>query len=83
MSIVISKHAKKQIEKRGIAQTDVIEALENGEKIFEERNSRFGLKKYNKLRIGPEDIVVVWFYNKKNEKEVITVYWRKKGDWYG
>lgn len=83
MPIAIPKHARKQMEKRGIEETDAVEALENGETIFKEVNHRFGLKRYNKLRVGSEDLVVVWFYNKNNEKEIVTVYWRKRGIWDG
>ena len=81
--IIISGHARKQMEIRGISEIDVIAAIENGDLIFKEKNHRLGLKRYSKLKMDFDDLTVVWFYNKTDQKEVITVYWRRRGDWYG
>lgn len=72
----IPPHARKQLAKRGINEADAIENVEGGEIIIEEVNGRFGLKKYSKMRGLERDLIVVWFFNKKGEKEVVTAYWR-------
>jgi len=76
--VVISKHARRQLEKRGLSEIDIAEALDKGEMIFSERNSRFGIKHHSKADFPNNKLVVVWFWNKKQEKEVVTVFWRKK-----
>ena len=78
MQIVIPKHAEQQMEKRGISRIELLEAIEFGELIFEEKNHRFGLKKYSKLKTEKDDLIAVWFYNKKNQIQVVTTYWRRK-----
>jgi hypothetical protein len=76
--IKISKHASQGMKKRGVSGIDLMECLEHGEVIMEEINGRFGLKKYSKL-IGKEsDLIVIWFFNKKGDKEVVTAYWRRR-----
>lgn len=82
MAVIISKHARKQMAVRGITDLDVLQAIEAGELIFKEVNHRFGLKKYTKLPMEKDDLIVVWF-SKGEEIHVVTVYWRRKGDWYG
>ena len=72
----IPPHARKQLAKRGINETDAIETVEKGEIIMEEVNGRLGLKKYSKMRCFARDLIVIWFFNKKGEKEVATAYWR-------
>lgn len=74
----IPRHAKRQIEKRGILLEDVEEAVEHGEIIMEEMNHRFGLKKFSKLEGLASDLIVVWQWNKRDEKEVVTAYWRRR-----
>jgi len=66
------------MKKRGIEEADVSHAVENGEILFEEHDRRFGHKRYSCLRGFSRDLVVVWFVNKKGEKEVATTYWRRK-----
>jgi hypothetical protein len=79
--IVIPQHARQQMDKRGIDEMEVIEAIKNHEVIFEERNGRFGVKKYSKLPFGSKSLIVVWFINKSHDEEVITAYWRRNKTW--
>ncbi|MBD3255418.1 MAG: DUF4258 domain-containing protein [Candidatus Lokiarchaeota archaeon] len=79
--VLITKHAKKQLIKRGITENEVIEAIKNHEVIFEEINSRFGIKKYSKIPLGLKSLIVVWFINKNDKEEVITAYWRRNKKW--
>ncbi len=79
--IVILKHAQEQIRKRGIDEMEVVEAIKNYEVIFEEKNGRFGVKRYSKLPLGAKSLIVVWFVNKANNEEVITAYWRRNKSW--
>ncbi|HLD48820.1 MAG TPA: DUF4258 domain-containing protein [archaeon] len=74
--IVIPKHAIKQMKKRGISDIDVIEAIERGDIVIEEANGRFGTKKYSKMKCLLDDMIVIWFFNKKGDKVVVTAYWR-------
>lgn len=74
----IAGHARRQIEKRGILLEDIEEAVEHGEVIIEEMNHRFGLKKFSKLEGLASDLIVIWHWNKRDEKEVITAYWRRR-----
>lgn len=76
--IKIPRHAKQRIEKRRISKIDIIECLEHGEVIMEEVNGRVGLKKYSKLEGKESDLIVIWFFNKKDDKEVVTAYWRRR-----
>ena len=76
--VVISEHAKKQIGKRGITEEEVADIVEHGEVTHEERDDRFGTKKHCRLDCGGAYLVVIWFYNRKGEKEVATVFWRRK-----
>ena len=64
------------MNKRGVSEEEVREVLEHGELLFTEIDKRFGVKKYSGLWLGKERLVVVWYHNKKDEKEVITIYWR-------
>jgi hypothetical protein len=75
--IIIPPHARKQMEKRGIDEVDVIETVRSCEIIFEQINERFGVKKYSKLPLGFKSLIVVWYVNKNGEEEVITTYWRR------
>ena len=79
--VIISKHAKEQLVKRGITENEVIEAIKHCEIIFEETNARFGIKKFSKFPLGMKSLIVVWFINKSNEEEVITAYWRRNRKW--
>ena len=74
--VKIPSHTRKQLMKRGISETDAIETVERGEIIIEEINGRFGLKKYSKMHGLAQDLIVIWFFNKKVEKEIVTAYWR-------
>jgi len=74
--VKIPQHAKNQLVKRGINEIDVIETVEGGKIIIEEINGRFGLKKYSRMRGLARDLIVAWFFNKKEEKEIVTAYWR-------
>lgn len=74
--IKIPLHAMNQMTKRGISETDVIETIEKGEIIIEEINSRVGLKKYSMMHCLAHDLIAIWFFNKRGEKEVVTAYWR-------
>ena len=76
--VVISKHAKKQLEKRGLIEADVIEALEKGEEIYDQINSRLGKKIYSSVDVGANSLIAVWFWNRGGEKQIVTVYWRRK-----
>jgi|GEM_PF-5115880 hypothetical protein len=76
--IKITRHARQGMEKRGISEIDIIECLEHGEVIIEEINGRVGLKKYSKLEGKKSDLIVIWFFNKKDDKEVVTAYWRRR-----
>jgi hypothetical protein len=69
------------MEKRGIDEIEVEETIKNYEVIFEERNGRFGVKKYSKLPFGLKSLIVVWFINENAEEEVITAYWRRNKSW--
>ena len=75
---MIPRHAREQIEGRGISLDSVENAAEKGELFFSETNHRFGTKKYSLLKVGEDTLVVVWFWNKNREKEVVTAYWRKR-----
>ena len=79
--VIIPPHARQQMNKRGIDEMEVIEAVKNYEVIFEEKNGRFGTKKYSKLPLGTRSLIVVWFINKAHEEEVITAYWRRNKTW--
>ncbi len=79
--VTIPKHARDQMEKRGIDEAEVIETIKNGEIIFEEHNGRMGTKKYSKLPLGMKSLIVVWLVNENNEEEVITTYWRRNTLW--
>lgn len=74
----IPRHARKEMNKRRIDEIDVIECLEHGEVITEEKNGRFGLKRYSKLKGMESDLIVIWFFNKNDDKEVVTAYWRRR-----
>lgn len=76
--VVIPKHARKQMEKRGINEFEAIEVIKNGEIIFSEINERLGTKNYSKIDLGNKSLVAVWFWNKKGEEELVTIYWRKR-----
>jgi hypothetical protein len=76
--IKIFKHARQGMDKRRISEIDIMECLEHGEVIIEEINGRFGLKKYSKLEGKESDLIVIWFFNKKGDKEVVTAYWRRR-----
>ncbi len=75
--IIILPYVRKQMEKRGIDELDVIETVKSCEIIFEQINERFGVKKYSKLPLGFKSLIVVWYVNKNGEEEVITTYWRR------
>lgn len=75
--IIIPPHARKQMEKRGIDEVDVIETVRSCEIILEQINERFRVKKYSKLPLGFKSLIVVWCINKNGEEEVITTYWRR------
>jgi len=79
--VIIPDHTKLQMERRGIDEREVIETVKNCEVIFEERNKRFGVKRYSKLPLGFKSLIVVWFINEKGEEEVITAYWRRNRKW--
>lgn len=80
--VIISEHAKEQLMKRGITESEVVEAIKNCEVIFEETDPRFGTKKYSKFPLGLKSLIVIWFINKNNEEEeVITAYWRRNRKW--
>ena len=79
--VIILKHAKEQLVKRGITENEVVEAIKNCEIIFEVTDARFGTTKYIKFPLGLKSLIVVWFYNKNNEDEVITAYWRRNRKW--
>ena len=79
--VIIPKHAKDQMEKRGITENEVIETIKNCEIIFEEIDERFGTKIYSKLPLGMKSLIVVWYINKKGEEEVVTAYWRRNRKW--
>jgi len=79
--VLIPKHAKDQMEKRGITENEVVETIKNCEIIFEETYERFGIKKYSKLPLGMKSLVIVWFVNKTGEEKVITAYWRRNRKW--
>lgn len=72
------EHAKKQMAARGIEKFDVLSAIKNYPVIFEEKNGGFGTKYYSKLPGIGRDLIVIWFWNKKGEEEIITAYWRRK-----
>lgn len=74
--VKIPPHARKQLAKRGINEIEAIETVKGGEIIIEEVNGRFGLKKYSKMHGTLQDLIVIWFFNKNGEKEVVTAYWR-------
>ncbi|MEW5955435.1 MAG: DUF4258 domain-containing protein [Candidatus Micrarchaeota archaeon] len=76
--MIVPRHAREQMRKRGIGEAEVSEALKSGSVVFEEVNGRFGTKKYTAMGFGDRDLVVVWFRNKTDEEEVVTVYWRRK-----
>lgn len=76
--MILPPHARRQMAKRGVSESDVREALEHGEVIIEEVNQRFGLEKFSKLSGLLSDLIVIWRYNKNGEKQVITAYWRRK-----
>lgn len=75
--VLISKHAIKQMEKRGVYESDVIACINDGEVTFAQENGRFGVKYYGKLKGLTADLIIVWRF-RKSEKEVITVYWRNR-----
>ncbi len=79
--VFIPKHARDQMEKRGIDEAEVIETIQNGEIAFEEQNGRMGTKKYSRLPLGMKSLIVIWFVNENNEEEVITAYWRRNKKW--
>ncbi len=79
--VIIPKHASDQMERRGIDEAEVNEAIRNGEFVFEEQNDRMGLKKYSKLPFGMKSLIVIWFVNENDEEEVITAYWRRNKKW--
>ena len=79
--VIISQHAKDQLEKRGITESEVIETIMNCKIIMEEKDARFGIKKYSKLPLGLKSLIVIWFINDKHEEEVITAYWRRNRKW--
>lgn len=76
--IKISKHKKKRMKERGVDETDITNALESGDVMFEELNGRFGTKRYSKLEGLMRDLIVIWFMNEDDEKEVVTIYWRRR-----
>ena len=75
--VIISKHTRRQMEKRGISEEEVIETVKNCDIIFEEKNDRMGKKRYSKLPLKLKSLIVIWFINKNGEEEVITAYWRR------
>lgn len=77
MRVIISKHARRQMEKRGVYEQDVAACVIDGEEVFEQQNGRFGVKHYSKLKGAMSDLIVVWRF-KKLDKEVVTVYWRSR-----
>ena len=77
-SIVMPAHARKQAEKRGISEGEVIEAFKKGEIIFSEKNGRFGTKNYSKIELYSGSIVCVWFGDEKGRKRAVTAYWRRR-----
>ncbi len=79
--VLIPQHAKEQMEKRGITESEVVESIKNCEVIFEEKGERFGTKKYSKLPLGMKSLIIIWYVNKSGEEEVITVYWRRNKKW--
>ena len=75
--VIISKHTRRQMEKRGITEEEVIETLKNCNVIFEEKNDRIGLKRYSKLPFKLKSLIVIWFVNRSEEEEIVTAYWRR------
>lgn len=82
LRITIPSHAKKQITKRGLLEDEVKRCIQFGEIAFEEIDERFGKKFASKIDFGNQYLFVIWKYNKKDEIEIITAYWRKK-KWSG
>jgi len=74
--VKISGHARKEMLRRGIEEEMVVRAIESGRRVMEERNGRFGVKRYSGLELQDKMLMVVWFYDENDEKHVVTVYWR-------
>ncbi len=75
--ILLHAHVRKQMEKRGISENDVREAVEHGDVIIEEHDPRFGLKRYSKTSGIEGDLIVIWFYTKTGDQHIVTAYWRR------
>ncbi|MEK6921692.1 MAG: DUF4258 domain-containing protein [Nanoarchaeota archaeon] len=76
--MIISDHAKEEMEASGITEEEVKACLENGEleiKQIVDGETRYG----NKIMLKDKTIIVIYTY-RGEEKRIITAYpvWRKK-----
>lgn len=76
--MIISEHAKEEMEVSGITEEEVKACLESGEleiKQIVDAETRYG----NKMTFKDKTIIVIYTY-RGEEKRVITAYpiWRKK-----
>ena len=76
--MIISDHAKEEMEASGITEEEVKACLENGEleiKQIVDGETRYG----NKIMLKDKTIIVIYTY-RGEEKRIVTAYpvWRKK-----
>lgn len=76
--MIVSEHAKEEMEASGITEEEVNACLENGEleiKQVVDGETRYG----NKITLKDKTIIVIYTY-RGEEKRIITAYpvWRKK-----
>ena len=71
--VVISPHTMKRMLQRDISKEDTINTISNGEEAYETEEGRYG----SKLDFDYRYLVVVWEYE-KDDKIVITAYWKSK-----
>ena len=78
--MIISDHARKEMEQSGISKEEVSQCLKHGE--FEIRQVVKGETRYGKKLILKEKTIMVIYTLRKEEERVITAYIvRRKKKW--